>query len=71
MKELYTTNHSIESAGKQKWYLKISENAIHVITVFLFYIMLFITLGLVSKGYNSSEQKELTPPSHQAIQNGH
>ncbi len=71
MEELYTSNHSIESGTKQKWYLKLSENAIHIITVFLFYIMLFITLGLVSRSYNALDQKDLTPPASTAIQQGH
>ncbi len=71
MEELYPTNNMADATTGQRKFLGIPESVVDLITVFLFYVMLFITISFISRTDRSMNRPELTHPPNKTINHPH
>ena len=58
MQELYRESRSVESVSGEEKQLGFRGKIVHIAGVFLFYILLFGSISLVSHGFNFFSQPE-------------
>ncbi len=58
MQELYTESRSVETVSEEKKQFGFLGKIVHIVRVFLFYILLFGSISLVTLGFNFFSQPE-------------